>query len=117
MAKPFLPPPHLLEMYLPGEPVRDRFGNERPGKGSWEVVAVSSWWIDKTEEKGDDSVLRTLDYLHVQVPPEVAPPPSSKVRLPDGTEWEVKGNPEDYRHGFHGFNPGLLVVHAVKVEG
>ena len=117
MVRPFVPTGHMVELYMPGAPYRDRFGNERPGKGEWENVAVASWWVDKTEEKGEDSVLRTIDALHVLVPSASATVPASKVRLPDGTIWDVTGNPEDFNHGFHGWDTGLVVVHAVKVEG
>ena len=117
MAKPFVPARYVLEMFVAGEPVRDRFNNVRPNKGAWQRVEVSSWWVDKTEEKSGDSVLRTIDTLHIHVPTGKAPAAASKVRLPDGTEWEVRGNVEDFNHGWHGFDTGLVVVHAVKVEG
>ena len=117
MVTPFIPTPHTVEMYLPGEPAKDRFGNERPGPGSWEVVRVASWWVHKTEEKGDDSILRTVDLLTLHVPVGFGPAPGGRVRLPNGTEWEVAGNPEDFNHGWHGWAPGLLVVHAKRVEG
>lgn len=117
MVTPFIPTPHTVEMYLPGEPVEDRFGNLRPGPGAWESVRVASWWVHKTEEKGDDSILRTVDLLTLHVPVGFGPVPGGRVRLPNGTEWEVAGNPEDFNHGWHGWAPGLLVVHAKRVEG
>lgn len=117
VAVSFVPLAQTLDVYTPGSIVRDRFGNERPGAGEWKSVKVASWWIDKTEEKSGESVLRTIDYLHVHIPPGSAPSPGGKVRTPDGHEWTVEGNPEDYCHGWHGWNPGLLVIHAKKVEG
>lgn len=111
------PTPYTLEFFTPGETVVDRFGNERPGKGQWVQVPVSSWWIAQTEEKAGESVLRTIDMLSVHVGETVKVGADSKIRLPDGSEWSVIGNPEDYRHGWHEWNPGLLVIQAKKVEG
>ena len=93
-------------------------GNVRPGPGSWEVVMVASWWIHKAEEKSDDSVLRTVDYLTAHFPVGDEPPASAQIRIPgQGQLWQVEGNAEDYEHGWHGFAPGLVVVNAKKVEG
>ena len=113
----FIPEPQKVEVLVPGKPVKDRFGNERPGVGVWEPLQVASWWVDRSEEKSEDSVLRTVDMLHVHVPVGHAISAASKVRLPDGSEWAVEGSPEDYNHGWHGWAPGLLVIHAKKVEG
>lgn len=117
MNRPFVPTPFTLEFYFPGEPDRDRRGNLVQGQGSWEAVQVSSWWVDKTEEKGEDSVLRTIDYLHIHVPVGFEPDPGGQVRTPDGEVWQIQGNTENYEHGFHGWSPGLLVVHAKNVKG
>ncbi len=111
------PTPFELEFALPGKPVVDRFGNERPGGFSWQRIPVSSWWIGATEEKAGDSVLRTMDMLHVHVSSSFSLDAAAKVRLPDGSEWSIEGNSENYDHGWHGWAPGLLVVHARKVEG
>lgn len=113
----FVPLRFPIEVLTPGETTTDMYGNEIPSGGQWVHAKAASWWVDKTEEKGEDSVLRTIDYLHVHLPPAEAVAAASRVRLPDGTEWDVVGNPEDYRHGWHGFDPGLVVVHARKVEG
>lgn len=113
----FIPLRHSVDVYTVGEPVVDRFGNERPGEGSWSPVKVAQWWVHKTEEKGDDSVLRLIDLLTVHIPPEDAPTPGGRVRLPDGSVWEVQGNAEDFEHGFHGWSPGLVVVHGKRVTG
>lgn len=106
-----------LEVATPGEPVVDRFGNKKPGPASWRAVAVASWWVDRTEEGDPDSVLRTTDYLHAHMAPGDAPGPAGKMRTPDGRVWSVVGNAEDYSHGFHGWDPGLVVVHAKEVVG
>lgn len=114
---PFIECKFPLDVFRVGEPVTDRFGNVRPGPGEWVEVLVASWWVDRTEEKQDDSVLRTVDMLHVHIPISDAPDASGKFRTPDGQEWQVEGNVEDFNHGWHGFVPGLVVVHAKKVEG
>lgn len=113
----FIPAIHPLEVFLPGEPVKDRFGNERPGPGEWVSVLVAQWWVHKTEESAGDSLLRTVDQLTAHFPVGEAPPPDAKIRTPDGSEWQVEGNPENYEHGFHGWSPGLVVVHAKKAVG
>lgn len=113
----FIPLTQTLEVYTPGAVVRDRFGNERQGAGEWREVKVASWWIDRTEESAGTSVLRTIDYLHVHVPLNVTLEAGSRLRTPNGSEWTVEGNVEDFNHGWHGWVPGLLVVHARKVEG
>lgn len=113
----FLPCRFALEFYAPGEPTYDRFGDVRPGPGRWRSVTVASWWVDRTEEKTGESVLRLVEYLHVHCLPGDAPGPGGRVRLPDGSLWEVVGSAENFSHGFHGFDPGLVVVHATRVEG
>lgn len=113
----FIPLKNTVDVLVRGEPETDRFGNERPGKGVWRSVAVASWWVDRTDEKSGNSILRTIDYLHVHCRPEDAPKPDSVIRLPDGSQWQVQGNVEDYNHGWHGWAPGLVVVNAKKVEG
>lgn len=113
----FVPLAQSLEVLREGAPTTDRFGNVRPGVGTWESVQVASWWVDRSEEKGEDSVLRTITYLHAHFPPESAPKPSETIRTPDGSRWSVEGLVEDFAHGWHGWNPGLVVVHAKKVSG
>lgn len=117
MPQPFIECNHPLDVYRVGEPVEDRFGNLRPGQGEWKPVMVASWWVDKTEEEQGDSVRRTFDVLHVHLRPDDVPGAGGKLRTPDGEEWEIEGNVEDFNHGWHGFAPGLLVVHAKKVGG
>lgn len=76
----FIPLKNTVDVLVRGEPETDRFGNERPGKGVWRSVAVASWWVDRTDEKSGDSVLRTIDYLHVHFRPDDAPKPDSVIR-------------------------------------
>lgn len=113
----FLPLNQEIEVLREGEPVVDPFGDTRPGKANWQKVKVANWWIDRVEEKDGDSVLRTISYLHVHVPHDVAPQPSETIRTTDGQTWEVEGRAENYDHGFHGFTPGLAVIHAKGVKG
>ena len=87
----FIPLNQTVEVYRRGAPERDRFGNERPGKGEWQQVKVASWWVDRTDEKSGDSILRTIDLLHVHLRPADAPTPDSQIRLPDGSQWQVEG--------------------------
>ena len=97
---PFIPLNQVVEVYRRGAPERDRFGNERPGKGEWQQVQVASWWVDRTDEKSGDSVLRTIDMVHVHLPADNAPTPDSMIRLPEGSQWQVQGNVEavSYTH-------------------
>lgn len=111
------PTPYELDFAIPGKPVTDRFGNERPAGFAWQKLPVSTWWIGSTEEQAGDSILRTVDMLHVHVPASTSLDAAAKVRLPDGSEWSIEGNSENYEHGWHGWSPGLLVIHAKKVEG
>lgn len=113
----FIPTRHPVEVANPREKKLNRFNVVESKPGKWRQVYVASWWIGRTEEQTGDSVLRTIDELTVHFKPKDAPPPGGKIRLPDGSTWEVSGHPEDYRHGFNGFDPGLLEVHARKVEG
>lgn len=106
-----------VEVYTPGEIEYDRFGNEVRGPGAWAETPVAQWWIHRVEEKGEDSILRTVDLLTLHCPTESAPEAAGKVRLPDGSEWEVRGNPENFTHGWHGWSPGLAVVHCERVTG
>lgn len=108
---------HSLDVEILGPPAVDRFGNERPGSSSWVSQPVASWWVDRTEEKSGDSVLRTIDYLHAHFPVGKAPDAGARVRTPDGRVWHVQGNAEDFNHGWHGWKPGLVVVHCKGVVG
>lgn len=113
----FIPARFPLTFIRPAGRVKDRFNNWIDGPPVEETVKVVSWWVDKTEEGHADSVLRTIDYLHVHVPSHVTVTGDMRVRTPDGAVWEIQGNAENYDHGFHGWSPGVSVVHAKKVEG
>lgn len=113
----FIPSRHSLDFYTPGTPTVDEFGDEVPGVGRWESTPVASWWIDRVDESAGDSIMRRIDELHIHVEPQYAPTPGGKVRTPDSKEWQVQGNAENYDHGWHGWAPGLVVVHARRVEG
>lgn len=113
----FIPLNRTVEVGIPGEPVVDRFGNERPGKPDWRTVKVAAWWIAQTQESHGDSVLRTIDVLSVCATQGAGITPDSKIRLQDGSVWAVDGNGENYDHGPFQFQPGLLVYTAKQVEG
>lgn len=93
----------------------DRFGNEVWVPGPLEDVPVFSWAVVKTQEIGEDSVLRTIDDLEILAPPDTFSPEQS-VTLPDGTVWQIQGNPEDINHNPY-WAPGLVTYHARKTEG
>lgn len=113
----FVPLSAEVEVYTVGEPVVDRFGNERPGVGGWQSVKVAQWWVHKSEESEGDSIRRLIDVLTVHAPLNTPITTGGKFRLPDGSEWTVEGNAEDYNHGWHGWKPELLVFHGEKVTG
>lgn len=112
----FVPAAHVVEVSSPGVMI-DPFDNEIPTEGVWREVACAAWWVDRSEEHAGESVQRIVDALHVLLPVEVDVAPGAQIRLPDSSVWQVQGHPENYEHGFHGFRPGLVVVHARKVEG
>ena len=103
-----------VEVYTPGTPTTDAHGNQIPGVGSWSDQGVFGWAVNKIEEEGGDHLLRTVDVLTVYTP--VGFPASGRVRLPDGSEWDVQGNAEDYNNN-PWWTPGLFVARARKVEG
>lgn len=111
--KEFVPLRHTVELAEVVE-TTDPFGNVITVPSEFTPVQVAGWAIVKTEESAGESVLRTVDQLDVyaQQPFDAG----TTIRLPDGSVWEVSGNAEDYRHG-PWWNPGLVVVHARKVEG
>ena len=105
----FIPLKHSLEFMTPGTTV-DRFGNERPTEGDWVKHLVASWWVDMSQEEHGDSVLRTVDMLHIHMRPGDAPSANGQV-------WQVQGHVQDFNHGWHGWSPGLVVVDCRKVVG
>lgn len=92
----------------------DRFGNARPVLAPASPLKVAGWAINAVDEKTGEQVLRTVDRLDLYTPQLIDP--HSRVKLPDGTMWEVVGNSEDYSHG-PWWNPGLYVVRCTRVEG
>lgn len=109
-----IPLAHAVEFWSPDTTSVDRFGDQRPGGGSWTPVRVAGWYVGATEETGGESVLRTSDVLTVLAPS--SPGPAGRVRLPDGSVWQVHGNPQDYRHG-PWWDPGLIAFECRKVQG
>src|SRR5690625_7108619 len=76
----FIPVKQTLDMQFEGEPTTDRFNNIIPGVSEWRPVKVAQWWVDKTEEREGDSILRTVDTLHVHLPVENVPPSWGRIR-------------------------------------
>lgn len=113
---PFIPLSYSLEVEEMGAPTLDRFGNEIPAAAHWVPRKVAMWALTNSLEETEDSVLRTVDRLQVHFRLGEAPDPAARIRLPDGTVWQVEGNPSDYNHG-PWWAPGLVCVYAKKVEG
>ena len=76
----FIPVKQTLDMQFEGEPTTDRFNNIIPGVSEWRPVKVAQWWVDKTEEREGDSILRTVDTIHVHLPVENVPPSWGRIR-------------------------------------
>lgn len=113
----FLTPTFTVEVQGAGEIVTDRFGNERVAAGDWEPVKVTGWSLFDSQESHGDSILRTVTKLKVHFPQDQTPNAGQKVKLPDGTVWNVEATPTDYNHGPFGWQPGLRTAICEKVEG
>lgn len=114
MADPFIPLNQALAIAEMTHEHVDRFGDTRPVLGAAKPVPVAGWYVKPVDETAGDSVLRTVDRLTVFASEPF--PPESQITLPDGTVWAVEGHARDYRHG-PWFDPGLVVIHARRVEG
>lgn len=114
MATPY-PLTQVIEVSQP-KIIVNVFDEEELIEGDFKPVAVFGWAVTSSQEKEDDSVLRTIDLLQVYMRPEDVTGPAATFRLPDGSEWEQEGNVADYNHN-PWFQPGLVVVNAKKVEG
>lgn len=99
----------------PGEPTKDRFGNEIPGPMEWAPANVFGWAVVRTEEQTGDSIMRLIDDLQLIAPVGLLTA-ENEIRLPDDTTWVVEGNAEDYNAN-PWFTPGLVIHHCKKVEG
>ncbi|SNV88160.1 Uncharacterised protein [Corynebacterium urealyticum] len=117
IRKARFPALYAVEVLTPDPPGVDRLGNPKPsGTFSAKTISVIGWHTGSTEEVFGDSVLRTKDTLSLYVHADAAPQPDQRIRLPDGSEWDVDGHPIDHRHG-PWFDPGAVVVSCKKVEG
>lgn len=106
---------HIVEVQGPDTVVIDRFEDEHTVPGEWVEMRVAGWFTSRPDESAGDSLLRTSTELTVYCPTKLSP--AARLRLPDGSEWEVEGEAENYDHGPFGFVPGLVVIHARKVDG
>jgi hypothetical protein len=70
---------------------------------------------DQPKLAGHDRVIVDVELF---VPPGFTPAPGDLIDLPSGPagQFMVIGYPEDYNHGFHGWQPGS-VVNLRRVEG
>lgn len=94
----------------------DRFGDTTLEYEDWENKPAFGWEISRNTETTGDSIIRTTDKMKLYAPPETNPGPGGQIQLSNNTTWEVEGNPDDYNNNPF-FTPGLLVIHAKKVEG
>ncbi|WP_157108905.1 hypothetical protein [Corynebacterium aquilae] len=95
----------------------DFFGDDViRGDVHWQQVNVFGWALNVVDEQQGDSVSRTRDHIDLYAPHAVSPLSGQVVRLPDGTVWEVEGNPQNYDNN-PWWQPGLAVTRLYRVEG
>lgn len=99
-----------------GPPKPGRLGVMVPGPLTWVPKKVFGWAVVRVEEEQGDSVMRLIDDLQLIAPPGTIPEASNKIKLPDGSEWSVQGNAEDYNAN-PWWEPGLVIFHCRKVTG
>lgn len=99
------------------ETTTDLFGDDAiRGEVEWVPVDVFGWALNAVDESQGDSISRTRDHIDLYSPHTVAPTPGQVVRLPDGTVWEVEGNPQNYDNN-PWWQPGLAISRLYRVEG
>lgn len=116
MVSSFLPLRYVIA-------VVDRSMDEEPGvftprKFSERVreIGCAQWWVDQSVESFGDSENRVVTTLHAVVEPNPLLVAGNAL-LVQRKQWEITGEPEDFSQGFHGWDPGVVVVHCRKVEG
>lgn len=120
MSTPF-PMNESVTVRKPGEKVEDPLtGNllDRPGEVL--TVSVFSWAVIQSVEQPAGAA-RTFDGLgaHLEERLQIIGLPDvissgDVVILPNGSEWSLAGNAEDYNHN-PWWSPGLVVYYALKV--
>lgn len=86
-----------------------------PKDSAGTAVKVYGWSTPKSDEPklaGHDRIIVDLELL---IPPDMTLGPYDLVDV-DGVQYEVIGEPEDYNHGFHAWQPGR-VANLRKVSG
>lgn len=105
-----------IQLGVTGPPTVDRFGNEKPGTLTWQNVSVFGWATDQVSETtdGGNSVLRTIDDMHLYAPPGVVKP-EHQVKI-NGVVYSVEGNEKNF-DGNPWYAPGLVIIALRKVTG
>jgi hypothetical protein len=98
--------PHGITVTLLRED-RDRFGDVTLVEDG--AIAGCAWAprtrtadTEETDRSAQVSSGRTL-----WCPPGAPVTAHHRVRFPDGTVWQVRGEPDDWRSPYTGWNPGL----------
>lgn len=84
-------------------------------------VKVIQWTALKSEAASRDGAQqpgydRTIVDVELYTLPGFRPSPGDLIDIPGDGQFEVVGHPEDYNHGFHGWQPGN-VINLRRVEG
>ncbi|MCX7542302.1 hypothetical protein OS128_05175 [Corynebacterium sp. P5848] len=113
---PVFPLRLTVEIAPPETQSKDRLGNPVRVPGKYRTVRCHSWEINQSVETTGDSVERVITHLLLHVPPEDKPEPGGKIRLPDGSVWDVAGDADTYTEN-PWFDPGLVGVRAINRKG
>jgi hypothetical protein len=87
---------------------RDPYGNDRR-VGSETPYAGCAWWSNATSED-DEGRLTVTTGRTALLPDAAVVAASSRVRFPDGSLWQVQGDPAPQWSPITGFTGGILVL-------
>jgi hypothetical protein len=119
------PTPYVVGWHVHTEGGPDRFRQPPiytpPKTQPGTPVRVIQWAAPQSDSSGRDGVQmpgyeRVIIDVQLFVPPSFRPSPKDLIDLPGMGQFEVVGYPEDYNHGFHGWQPGN-VINLHRVEG
>lgn len=79
----------------------------------WGAAQSAAASQDGRQQPGYD---RTIVDVELYVLPDFKPGTGDLIDLPETGQYEVVGHPQDYNHGFHGWQPGN-VINLRRVEG